>query len=139
MPKLSRYFIKAGLLYFVGGLLINALMLAQPIFDLPPTIASLRPVYLHFLTIGWLTQLIMGVAYWMFPKYSREQPRGNENLGWASFFLLNAGLILRSIFEPTVALNPDAGLGWTLALAATLLMLASWIFIFNTWTRVKER
>jgi hypothetical protein len=139
MPKLSRYFIKFGLLYFVGGLLIGTIMLAQPVFNLPPEISVLRPVYLHWLTIGWLTQLIMGVAYWMFPKYSREQPRGKEYLGWATIILLNSGLILRSIGEPAIALYPDAGLGWLLALAAVLLFLASWTFIFNTWARVKER
>lgn len=139
MPRLSRYFIKFGLLYFVGGLLIGTIMLAQPVFNLPPEILVLRPVYLHWLTIGWLTQLIMGVAYWMFPKYSREQPRGNEKLGWTTLILLNSGLILRSIGEPIVALYPNAGLGWLVALAAILLFLASWAFILNTWTRVKER
>jgi len=29
---------------------------------------GLFPVYIHLLVFGWLTQLIFGVIYWMFPK-----------------------------------------------------------------------
>lgn len=139
MPTLSRYFIKTGLFYFVGGLLISLIMFAQPIFDLNPMILTLRPVYIHWLTIGWLTQLIMGVAYWMFPKYSREQPRGNEIIGWSSYIFLNIGLILRSIGEPLVITKPNWGMGWVLAIGAICLMLGAWLFVLNTWQRVKER
>lgn len=139
MPTLSRYFIKTGLFYFVGGLLISLIMFAQPIFDLNPMILTLRPVYIHWLTIGWLTQLIMGVAYWMFPKYSREQPRGNERIGWSSYIFLNIGLILRSIGEPLVITKPNWGMGWVLAIGAICLMLGAWLFVLNTWQRVKER
>jgi hypothetical protein len=53
--------------------------------------------------------------------------------------LLNAGLILRAIGEPAIVLLPEAGLGWTLAIASTCLLLAGWGFIFNTWGRIKER
>jgi hypothetical protein len=34
------------------------------------------PVYLHLFMIGWVTQMIFGVAYWMFPRVSKENPRG---------------------------------------------------------------
>ena len=139
MPKLSRTFIKLGLLYFVGAMLMATAMYAQPIWDLPLWIATLRPVYLHWITLGWLTQLIFGVAYWMFPKYSKENPRGNEQLGWGVLIALNAGLLLRSIGEPFVMTHPNAGYGWMLALASVLLLIAGWGFIFNTWSRVKER
>lgn len=139
MPTLSRWFIKAGMVYFVIGLMMSAVLLAQPIMDWSPRLVVLRPVYLHFLFIGWVTQIIMGVGYWMFPKYTRERPRGSEKLGWSVFVLLNAGLILRGIGEPVVALDPQAGWGWTLALASLCLLFAGWGFILNTWGRIKER
>lgn len=139
MPKLSRWFIKLGLVYFVIGLLMGAILLAQPVFGWSPRWQVIRPVYLHMLFIGWVTQIIMGVAYWMFPKYSKEKPRGNERLGWAVLVLLNVGLILRAIGEPATALMPDANLGWLLVIASVLLLLAGWGFIANTWSRIKER
>jgi hypothetical protein len=36
--------------------------------------ALLWPTYLHLLVLGWLTQLIFGVAFWMFPRYSARNP-----------------------------------------------------------------
>lgn len=139
MPTLSRWFIKAGILHFIGGLTLGAVLLMQPALGWSTSLQVLRPVYLHLLFIGWVTQIIMGVGYWMFPKYSKEQPRGNERLGWAVFVMLNAGLVLRSVGEPALLLAPQLGLGWTLPVAATLLLLAGWGFIANTWGRIRER
>ena len=139
MPTLSRWFIKLGMVYFVVGLVMGGLILAQPVMNWSPNIQTLRPVYLHFLFIGWITQLIMGVGYWMFPKQSKDKPRGSERLGWAVLVLLNVGLVLRAIGEPAVLLAPQAGLGWTLAVAAICLVLAGWGFILNSWGRIKER
>jgi hypothetical protein len=127
------------MLYFAVGLMMAAALLAQPVMGWPLALQVLRPVYLHFLFIGWVTQLIMGVGYWMFPKQSKEQPRGSERLGWTVYVLLNSGLVLRAIGEPAVALAPQSGLGWTLAVASMCLLFAGWGFIANTWGRIKER
>lgn len=139
MPTLSRWFIKIGMLYLVLGLTMAAVLLAQPVMGWSPSLHVLRPVYLHFLFIGWVTQLIMGVGYWMFPKQSKEKPRGNQLLGWAVLILLNVGMVLRAIGEPAVILLPQANLGWTLAVASLCLLAAGWAFIINTWGRIKER
>jgi hypothetical protein len=118
---------------------MSLLLAAQSNLGLPSTLNSLRPVYLHLIVLGWLTQLIMGVAYWMFPKFSKETPRGNAKLAWAVYILLNLGLVLRSIGEPLAMLNPTSGYGWILVTASLCLLIAGWVFIVNTWTRVKER
>lgn len=108
MPALSRRFIKVGMMYLAIGLTMGALLLAQPAMGWSAQLQVLRPVYLHFLFIGWVTQLIMGVGYWMFPRRSKESPRGSERLGWAVLILLNTGLVLRAIGEPAVVLFPEA-------------------------------
>jgi heme/copper-type cytochrome/quinol oxidase subunit 1 len=139
MPRLTRYFIKAGMIYFVLGLLVGVLLVAGSVIQVPPQVAVLFPVYLHVLVVGWVTQLIVGVAYWMFPKYSKERPRGDERLGWVVFILLNIGLVLRIIGEPLVSTQPGSSMGWMLLISALCQLLAGWGFVFNTWTRVKER
>ena len=139
MPTLSRWHIKLGMVYFALGLMMGALILAQPVMGWSPSLQVLRPVYLHFLFIGWVTQLIMGVGYWMFPKLSKTQPRGSEWLGWAVLVLLNSGLVLRTIGEPAMILAPQWGLGWTLAVASLCLLLAGWGFIANSWGRIRKR
>jgi hypothetical protein len=139
MPALSRWFIKIGMLYFVAGLMMSALLSVQPLMGWSPNMQALRPVYLHFLFIGWVTQLILGVGYWMFPKQSKEKPRGSEWLGWAVLVLLNVGMVLRAVGEPMVVLAPQVGVGWMVATASMCLLLAGWGFILNTWGRIKER
>ncbi len=139
MPTLSRWFIKIGLVYFVVGLLMSVIVLVQPVMGWSNSLQTLRPVYLHFLFIGWVTQIIIGVGYWMFPKLSKDNPRGSERLGWVILVALNLGLILRAIGEPLVLLAPQANMGWMLVVASILLLVAGWGFIFNTWGRIKER
>src|SRR5690606_14282476 len=139
MPRLTRYFIRAALVYLVLGLLVGVLLVAGSVIPVPPQVATLFPVYLHLLVVGWITQLIAGVAYWMFPKYSKESPRGNERLSWGVFILLNVGLVLRIIAEPLVSGQPGGVMGWLLAVSAVCQLLAGWGFVFNIWTRVKER
>jgi hypothetical protein len=139
MPALTRWFIKSGLVYFVGALLLGMALAMPAVFAVPSAVIVLGPVYFHFLMVGWLAQLIFGVVYWMFPRYSKEKPRGSESLGWATYGLLNIGLVLRTFGEPLHALQPAAGWGWVLALSAVLQWLAGVAFVLNTWARVKEK
>jgi hypothetical protein len=135
MPKLTRWFLKSALLYLILALCSGVLL---ALADKSP-LAGLFPVYIHTLAFGWLTQLIFGVAFWMFPKYSSTRPRGFEWLGWATFVLLNLGLILRILFEPLQSKAPSSLYGWMLVLSALLQWLSGVAFVANTWARVRER
>ena len=139
MPIVTRWFIKTSLLFFLAALVVGLAQAAQPVLSLPPWVAVLGPVYIHLLVVGWITEIIFGVAYWMFPKYSRERPRGSDVLAIASYALLTAGLVLRVIGEPFHSWQPAAGLGWLLASSAVLQWTGGVAFILNTWPRVKER
>jgi len=139
MPMLTRYYLKTGLVHLAIALFLGVLIAAQPIFNLSTSLPVLRPVFLHLLIVGWITQVIIGIAYWMFPKYSKEHPRGSERLGWAVYILLNVGLALRAVCEPLFALEPGSVAGIGLAASAVLQVSAGWLFIANTWSRVKER
>jgi hypothetical protein len=138
MPALTRWFIKTSFVCLAAGLIVGLVMALQPMLRLPIP-AGLFPIYIHLLVFGWLTQLIFGVVFWMFPKYSREQPRGSEALGWLTYALLNLGLLLRAIAEPIDALQPGPISGWTLVVSALLQFLAGFAFAANSWPRVKEK
>ncbi len=135
MPTLTRWFLKAALLYLLFAL-IAGIILALPIAS---PLSGFFPAYFHMLTFGWLTQLIFGVAFWMFPKYSVDKPRGHEWLGWATFISFNVGLVLRIFIEPVNASAPSALSGWLLIASAILQWLSGVGFITNTWVRIKER
>jgi cbb3-type cytochrome oxidase subunit 1 len=138
MPPLTRWYIRLSLVYFAAALLLGLLLALRPVLDLPERLRAFAPVYLHLFMVGWVTQLIFGVVYWMFPKYSRERPRGSEALAWATFGLINLGLWLRVAAEPMLG---EGGRAWgiILGLSAVLQWLAGLAFVINTWGRVKER
>jgi len=139
MPPLTRWFIKTSLVYFVLALTVGLLLAIQGVSSLLVALTGMFPVYIHLLVEGWLTLLIMGVVYWMFPKYSRDRPRGSEALGWATYILVNIGLILRVISEPVNTQQPAPLWDWLLVLAAMLQWSGGMVFVANTWNRVKEK
>lgn len=85
--------------------------------------------------------LIIGVVFWMFPKFSPQQPRGNLGLGWASYILLNLGLFIRLISEPLIGSVSHSLSIWgiLLVVAALLQWLGGMAFVINSWGRVKEK
>lgn len=140
MPKLTRWMVKTALVYLLSGLLVGLVQALSPVLNLSerlPFLVQIEPVRVHLFVVGWITLLIFGVVIWMFPKYSREQPRGPEWLGWACYGLLNAGLLLRVIGES--AARPGTGLGWLLVASALLQWLGGLAFFLNAWFRVKEK
>jgi len=136
MPRISRWFVKSALIYLVAGALMAALTLSSAA-PLPLALMALRPLAWHLLTVGWATQLIFGVAFWMFPRVSREQLQGDERLAWGIFGALNVGLGLRALGEPAAALWPRLTPAPILPLAATLQVVAVWLFVVAAWPRVK--
>ncbi|MCS7222408.1 MAG: hypothetical protein RML36_04085 [Anaerolineae bacterium] len=139
MPLITRWWIKLALVYLVAALGLGLVLAARAVMSLPPLVAAFGPVYFHVFLVGWVTQLIFGVAYWMFPKYSKERPRGSETLAVATMALLNVGLLVRAVAEPLNALHPGAIWGRLLVFSAILQWLAGLGFVANTWGRVKEK
>jgi hypothetical protein len=136
VPTLTRWFIRSALVCLVAALVLAVLM-QSPAARAWPWLRVVWPTYLHLLVVGWLTQLIFGVAYWLFPRYSAESPRGSDRLGWASLVLLDLGLVLRVVGEPWAAVGGTVGpllLG-----SAAAQLLGGWAFVANTWPRVRER
>ena len=99
MPTLTRWFLKTAMLYFLVGFGLGGVLLIALGWKQRPIFGVLQPVYWHLLVVGWLMQCIFGVAYWMFPSFSKDQLPRRETLGWFTYGALNLGLLLRAIVE----------------------------------------
>jgi hypothetical protein len=136
MPPLSRWLVKSGFVS-LGLALFLELLLARPaaLFPALPD-AALHLGAVHLLTVGWLLQLISGVAFWMFPRHPTAPPRGDARPGWIALVLLNTGLALR--------LGGEAwrlgghGPGWPLMAAALLQLAAVGLLVRLLWPRIRE-
>lgn len=130
MPRLSRWLARTALLYLLAALLLGVLI---PLADgRAAYLAGAWPVYIHLLVVGWATQLIAAVAYWMFPRADPRAP-ASDVPGYIVYGLLNAGLLLRAFAEPI----PDRR---ALLPAAALLQLAAIVlFAATLWPRIRGR
>jgi len=130
MPRLSARFVRVSMIYLLAGFTLGALMLAQDGISYYPAITAVLPVHIEFLLVGWLVQLAMGVAFWIFPRFGLGLPhsRGNETLIWTSFLLLNAGIL-------TVAL--ELWIPVALLIGRVLEAGAVIIYAASLWRRVK--
>jgi hypothetical protein len=139
MPVLTRWSIRIAMMYLILGLTGWAWYWADLTWDLPGNWAALRPVSVHLITVGWLTQLIFAVIYWMFPIISRENMRGPTWIGWFGFVGLNLGLVFRAIFEIGLTKGMSSYGGWGLVGAALLQWSGATAWVIVSWSRVRER
>jgi cbb3-type cytochrome oxidase subunit 1 len=140
MPPLARIFVRASFVYFIAAFLLGALMMLDRWLSFSLWLKLVYVGQLHLLMVGWITQLAIGVAYWMFPRFLKEQdphPRGPEALAWAVFICLNAGLLLRFILEPFYLMGPRPWLAALIALSGVLQALAALGAGWLVWGRIR--
>ena len=151
MPLTSRASVKVSIVYLVLGAVLGAVLFVHRWFPLGPAVVALRASHIQFLVVGWLTQFIIGVAWWLFPPLAiglrdgaslpvrrGQRQRGSESLFWMALACLNAGILLRALSEP---LHDWTKLDLFSALAGMsgfLLLAAAILFVVNLWGRVRE-
>ncbi len=151
MPLTSRAFCRASLVYLGIGAVLGAILFVNRWLPLGPRIPLLKSSHVVVLLSGWLTQFILGVAWWLFPpldigEKARETTaarrgqaqRGSEPLFWVTFFALNTGVLMRAIFDPLYGWT-QVGLFDRLGSVSGLFLLgAALAFVANMWRRVRE-
>ena len=95
MPRVSAWFVRASLLHLVAGFCIGAVLLASKGITLGFDPWRLRPIHIEMLLVGWMIQLVMGVAIWIFPRFVlRRAPARSAITAWLAFALINSGVVL---------------------------------------------
>lgn len=151
MPATSRAFVKASFLYLAVGAVLGALLLINRWVPLGPEVAALKASHVPILIVGWLTQLILGVAWWLFPPLKiglradaplpvrrGQTQRGSQPLFWATFLCLNAGILLRAVFEPLYEWTQIQAFAFLADVSNLFLAVAAIAFVANMWGRVRE-
>lgn len=150
MPNTSRVMVKASIVYLCLGALIGALLFVNRWIPIEPHIASLRTSHIQMLIVGWLTQLILGVGWWLLPPLTiglrpgsttaarrAQATRGSEPLFWAAFACLNAGVLLASVGEPLASWTGLQGMRTAAGSADLLFLVAAVAYVANVWQRVR--
>jgi hypothetical protein len=151
MPDTAQAFVKASVVYLCLGAILGALMLISRWIPLGQVAGLVRVSHVEMLVVGWLTQLILGVAWWLFPPLKiglrgdaplpvrrGQAQRGSEPLFWATFVCLNAGVLLRAVFDPLYSLTRIGPFSVLAGVSGLFLFAAAVAFVANMWGRVRE-
>ncbi|MFN3975058.1 MAG: hypothetical protein ACK4K2_07310 [Dehalococcoidia bacterium] len=129
MPTLSRWAIGASLAYLLLGFSLGALLLAQKGIGVHPLLWRLLPLHREALMLGWMVQMGMGVAYWVFPRIARQRRR--EGFAWLALLMLNGGLWVAGL-APALGLH-----GWVLGAGRVAEVAAVGAFAIHIFPRVR--
>jgi hypothetical protein len=140
MPPLARTFVKVAFVYFIVAFLLGALVILERWLGFSRWLRTVHLGQVHLLMVGWITQLAIGIAYWMFPRFLKQQnphPRGSDSLAWFVLIALNVGLVLRLVIEPFYLMGGRPWLAAVMVLSGILQALAAVGFGLLIWGRVR--
>jgi|UPI0004A376C5 hypothetical protein len=124
MPYVSRLFVRTAFIFLCLGVLLSFASFFRPNF---------YPVSIHAITLGWITNLIFGVAFWMFPR-GKIKIQEKDFLTLSSFVMLNSGLFLRFISEPFLSFPI---LKYIFTISSFLQFLGCLFFVLHILRRIK--
>ena len=125
MDPFAKVFIRASLLWFVGGITLGLAMAVHPQW------VVYRPAHAHMNLAGFVVMMIFGVGYQMLPRFFGH-PIHSRFLARAHVWLANLGLgalVAGFLLAPHVgsASVPVTGTG------GVLWALGAYGFIYNMW------
>jgi heme/copper-type cytochrome/quinol oxidase subunit 1 len=141
LNKLYKLFIKAALVFtLTGGTLFGVIALTWIAVtgSYKAPFYALTQAHGHMQTFGWVILFIMGVGYYVIPKFKMSRLR-HTSLAYLSFVLMVSGIIIRGVFQPLVSNNI---FGYLVALSGHIELIATLIFtylIFQTIKTSKEK
>lgn len=125
MDGFAKIFIRASLLWFVGGITLGLAMAIHPAW------VVYRPAHAHMNLVGFVVMMIFGVGYQMLPRFFGH-PIHSRALAVAHIWLANlglAGLVAGFLLAPhtgtrSVPVTATGGVLWA---------LGAYGFVYNMW------
>ncbi|GAB4278160.1 MAG: cbb3-type cytochrome c oxidase subunit I [Candidatus Promineifilaceae bacterium] len=94
MPRLSKWMIRMAYVYLMLGFTVGGLLLSHKGVPFLPDLWRWLPVHIDLLFVGWVVQLVMGVAFWVLPRFWQPPRRPRAYFAVVAFFCLNVGVCL---------------------------------------------
>lgn len=141
MPLESRLFVKIGLAYLMLTFILGSVMLVFEALHHPvPYVFAIE--HAHLGTVGWLVNIVIGIALWMLPlnrqRFPSAQGRYPTRAVILCFALLNVGLLMRLVCEPWYQLGGQSFSAATLlVISAVAQLIGIFIFVIIAWQRVR--
>lgn len=121
-------FLKAGLVWLVLGVTLGVCMAVHP-----PLLAW-RTAHIHMLLVGFVTGMIFGVGYHVFPRFA-GRPLRHPSLTMPHWWVSNGGVAALA----TGFILRAEGVAWgptVLAAGGAAAALGAYLFAWNVWRTI---
>jgi cbb3-type cytochrome oxidase subunit 1 len=118
-------FLKSSLVWLVTGVTLGVCMAVHP-----PLLAW-RAAHIHALVLGFVTGMIFGVGYHVFPRFA-GRPLRHPRLAMPHWWLANGGV---AVMACGFILRAE-GVAWSptlLGLGGSAAALGAYLFAYNVW------
>ncbi len=129
MPRVSVWLIRASLLQLLSGALAGAAYLTWKATGWPAFAITHREVHVEQVLVGWMVQLVMGVAFYILPRTEHYDLERDGRLMWVVLVLINAGVLMAGLSGSPVVPR------WWLPAGRILETLAVVLFVRHAWYR----
>ncbi|MDZ7805442.1 cbb3-type cytochrome c oxidase subunit I [Thiohalophilus sp.] len=137
MTELPRRFVKTAFVFLILGLLLGGwMLLRRELYGEWPH-PYLISAHTHIMFVGFVMFMILGVALWLFPKPSRDDPRYRENVIRWVYWLLLGGTLLRFGGELWRGMDDVSLLAWAVIAGGFLQIGAIVLYIWTMWKRIR--
>ena len=132
MDWFAKAFIKSSLAWLAAGATLGIAIAMHPVWVL------YRPAHLHMNLLGFVTMMIAGVGYHVFPRFV-GQPLHSPRIAATHLVMSNLGLALMVagfLTRPGSAHGVAASL---LGAGALMSAFAIYLFVYNVWRTLDAR
>ncbi len=125
------------MVFFLAGLVLGLWIAYNKIWGSYYISSSLISAHTHLTLFGFVIMLIMGIAYWMFPRPAKGDTRYSPNLAEINYWLITIGTVLRTLGEIfiSVTLFP---MEYLVFIGALLQVIGSFVFVWNIQSRIRS-
>ncbi len=129
MERSVVLFLKASLIWLAAGVTLGLGMAVHP------PLLVYRSAHIHFLVLGFVTGMIFGVGYHVFPRFA-GRPLHHPGLVMPHWWMANLGLAAMAVGFALRARGVPAG-PTVLGAGGTSAALGAYLFIYNVWRTLK--
>jgi len=125
MEAYTTGFLRASLLWLVTGVSVGVAMAVHPAWGV------YRTAHLHLMLLGFVTMMISGVAYHVFPRFAAT-PLFSPTMARSHLVLANIGVAAMALGFGWRLHDPVAG-GAILGVGATASAIGAYLLAWNLW------
>jgi cbb3-type cytochrome oxidase subunit 1 len=137
MHTLVRRYIKTAIGFLVVGLAIGSWMIVRRELYLQYPTPYEISAHTHAVFVGFVMELILGVALWLFPRPAKDDRWYRRSFIEAAYWLLTVSTAVRIVGELSRPFVASLVLRWVVVASGVGQALAIVLFFATMWSRIR--